>query len=591
VSDARIRRLPEHLVNKIAAGEVVERPASVVKELVENSLDALSGQVTVELRDAGRALIRVTDDGVGMTSEEVDLALLRHATSKLATDADLDAIVTLGFRGEALPAICAVTRFSVLSCPRGAETGTLLRGEGGTVREKLLVPAPAGTTVEAQDLFFNTPARLKFLKSAPSETAAALRLLEATALAHLETHFRVVSDGRPALGAPRARTLRDRVGALWGFERAGRLLDVDRKDGPLAVSGLIAPPQASRGNRDQIVLIVNGRPVRDSQLTQTVIEAYRPLLARDQFPVAVLRLDLPPQEVDVNVHPTKAWVRFRSARQIQELLYRAVHDALRTTQVIQPQRGLTTETTAGGTGAAPERMSAAWGSAGAISGPPHSTEPIPAATTPPEIQPRLFHEPPAPFTLATFGAVIGQLQDTFVVSATDDEVFFIDQHVAHERVLFERLRREAEAGPLPSQELLFPQPVELGPGPAELVREWAPALEELGFALEGWSGSTLVLRAVPTLLRGQEPARLIESLVEDVTRPAKGEPAPLLHRALAFVACRAAIKAHVPLQREEMTRLIGDLAGTQTPYFCPHGRPIVSRLSLRDIKRELGRTW
>ena len=581
---SRIRRLPDHLVNKIAAGEVVERPASVVKELVENALDALSTQITVDLRDAGRALIRVTDDGVGMSSDEVDLALLRHATSKLATDEDLDAIVTLGFRGEALPAICAVTRFSVLSCPRGSDTGTLVRGEGGAVTEKLLVPAPAGTTVEAQDLFFNTPARLKFLKSAPSEVATALRLLEATALAHLEVHFRVSHNGRPALGAPRARTLRDRVGALWGFERAGKLLDVERKDGPLAVSGLIAPPQLARGSRDEIVLIVNGRPVRDSQLTQTLIEAYRPLLARDQFPVAVLHLELPPQEVDVNVHPTKAWVRFRSPRQVQEILYRSVQDALRSSKVVQGQRGLSAE-------AAPERESADWGSAGAISGPPHTIERLPADMPTPDAQTFLFRESAATFATAAFGSVIGQLQDTFIVSATDDEVFFLDQHVAHERVLFERLLRELDAGPLPSQELLFPQPVELGAGQAGLVQEWAPTLEGLGFRLEGWSGSTVVLRAVPVLLKGQEPQRLIESLVEDVTRPRKGEPVPLLHRALSFVACHAAIKAHAPLQHEEMARLLADLATTQTPYFCPHGRPIVSRLSLRDIKRELGRTW
>jgi DNA mismatch repair protein MutL len=597
VTAPRIRRLPDHLVNKIAAGEVVERPASVVKELVENALDALSTQVTVDLRDAGRALIRVTDDGVGMSTDEVDLALLRHATSKLATDADLDAITTLGFRGEALPAICAVTRFSVLSCPRGAETGTLVRGEGGTVSEKLLVAAPAGTTVEAQDLFFNTPARLKFLKSAPAEVAAALRLLEATALAHLEVHFRVSHNGRPVLGAPRARTLRDRVGALWGFERAGRLLDVLRKDGPLAVAGLIAPPQLARGSRDEIVLIVNGRPVRDTQLAQSLIEAYRPLLSRDQFPVAVLHLELPPQEVDVNVHPTKAWVRFRAPRQIQEMLYRAVQDALRQHQVVQPQRGLRTE---GGAAAgmtapdglsAPERASAEWGSAGAISGPPQMKEGLPADMATPDAQTRLFHESPAQFGAPAFGAVIGQLQDTFIVSASDDEVFFIDQHVAHERVLFERLLRDLDTGPLASQELLFPQPVELGAGQAGLVAEWAPTLEGLGFGLEGWSGSTVVLRAVPALLRGQEPRRLIESLVEDVNRPRKGEPVPLLHRALSFVACHAAIKAHAALQREEMARLIADLAVTQTPYFCPHGRPIVSRLSLRDIKRELGRTW
>jgi DNA mismatch repair protein MutL len=576
VTVSRIRRLPDHLVNKIAAGEVVERPASVVKELVENALDALSTQVTVDLRDAGRALVRVTDDGVGMSSDEVDLALLRHATSKLATDEDLDAIVTLGFRGEALPAICAVARFSVLSCPRGSDTGTLVRGEGGAVAEKLLVPAPAGTTVEAQDLFFNTPARLKFLKSAPSEMAAALRLLEATALAHLEVHFRVSHNARPALSAPRARTLRDRVGALWGFERAGKLLDVLRKDGPLAVSGLIAPPQLARGSRDEIVLIVNGRPVRDTQLTQTLIEAYRPLLARDQFPVAVLHLELPPQEVDVNVHPTKAWVRFRSPRQVQEILFRSVQDALRSRNVVQGQRGLAVADDPA-SGDATGEMAAAL--------------PQAADTRSPAGQTLLFHEPPAHFSTVGFGAVIGQLQDTFIVSASEEEIFFLDQHVAHERVLFERLLEELGAGPLASQELLFPQPLELGAGQAELVREWAPTLEGLGFRLEGWSGSTVVLRAVPVLLKGQEPQRLIESLVEDVNRPRKGEPVPLLHRALSFVACHAAIKAHAPLQREEMARLLADLATTQTPYFCPHGRPIVSRLSLRDIKRELGRTW
>ena len=590
MSPSRIRRLPDHLVNKIAAGEVVERPASVVKELVENALDALCTQVTVDLRDAGRALIRVTDDGVGMSSDEVDLALLRHATSKLATDADLDAITTLGFRGEALPAICAVTRFSVLSCPRGVDTGTLVRGEGGTVNEKLLVAAPAGTTVEAQDLFFNTPARLKFMKSAQSELAAALRLLEAIALAHQDVHFRVSHNGRPALGAPRARSLRDRIGALWGFERAGKLLEVERKDGPLAVSGLIAPPQLSRGNRDEIVLIVNGRPVRDTQLSQTLIEAYRPLLARDQFPVAVLHLELPPQEVDVNVHPTKAWVRFRAPRQIQEILYRAVKDALHQAQIVQPQRGLAGAIAPDGL-TAPEGASADWGSAGAISGPPHLIEGLPADMPSADAQTRLFHEPPAQFTTANFGNVIGQLQDTFVVSATDNEIFFLDQHVAHERVLFERLLAELDAGPLASQELLFPQPVELGAGQAALVQEWTATLEGLGFRLEGWSGSTVVLRAVPALLRGQEPRRLIEALVEDVNRPRKGEPQPLLHRALSFVACHAAIKAHAPLQREEMARLLADLAVTKTPYFCPHGRPIVSRLSLRDIKRELGRTW
>ncbi len=565
---SRIHRLPDQLVNKIAAGEVVERPASVVKELVENAIDADAAAITVDLKDAGRQLIRVSDDGTGMTAEEVDLALLRHATSKLATDADLEAIGTLGFRGEALPAICAVTRFSLLSCRRGAEDGTLVRGEGGSIKEKLLVPSTPGTSIEAGDLFFNTPARLKFLKSAPAELAAALRLLHAIALAHPGIHFRVTHNGKTVLSAPRARALRERLGALIGFEKAEKMLAVDRSQGGVRIVGLTGPPQLARGNRDEITLIVNGRPVRDTSLAQTLLEAYRPLLARDQFPIAALAIQLAAREVDVNVHPTKAWVRFRSPRLVQEVLFTAVQDALRSSRVVQDQRGLATE----------------WGGA-----------PAPSATTGVdgggESQPALFKEPAAEFGGSRFGSVIGQLQDTFVVSASEEEVFFIDQHVAHERVLFERLEGELAQGPLPSQELLFPQPLELGAGQAELIREWAPTLEGLGFRLEGFGGTSVLLRAVPSLLKGEEPRRLIEALVDEVARPDKDGSRPLIYRALSFLACHAAIKAHWPLQREEMTRLLGDLSATQTPYFCPHGRPIVSRLSLREIKRELGRTW
>ncbi len=570
---SRIRRLPDQLINKIAAGEVVERPASVIKELVENAIDAEAAGIAVDLMDAGRQLIRVTDDGTGMTAEEVDLALLRHATSKLASDADLEAVATLGFRGEALPAICAVTRFSVLSCLRGSDTGTLVRGEGGSVKEKLLVPAPAGTTIEAQDLFFNTPARLKFLKSAQTELAVALRLLQGIALAHPAIHFRVTHNGKTVLTAPRAKDLRERVGALSGFERAAKMLDVDRSEGGVRIHGLVAPPQLARGNRDAITLIVNGRPVRDTLLTQTLLDAHRPLLARDQFPVAALSIEVPPREVDVNVHPTKAWVRFRSPRLIQEVLFAAVQDALRSSHVVQRQQGLAGgwESAEGGGPAGPRQLD---------------------TRASPDAQAALFREAPGEYpSAAQFGRVIGQLQDTFVVSASEDEVFFIDQHVAHERVLFERLERDLALGPLPSQELLFPQPVELGPGQAELLGNLAPALEGLGFRMEGFGGGSVLLRAVPSLLKGEEPRRLIEGLLEDVGRPTKDKTAPPLHRALAFVACRAAIKAHWPLQAEEMARLLGDLSTTETPYFCPHGRPIVSRLSLREIKRELGRTW
>jgi len=576
---SRIRRLAEALVNKIAAGEVVERPASVVKELVENAIDAESGAITIELKDAGRQLVRVSDDGVGMTAEDVELALCRHATSKISSEEDLAAIGTLGFRGEALPAICAVTRFSIASCPRGAETGTLVRGAGGVISERLDVAVPPGTTVEVQDLFFNTPARLKFLKSAQTELAVALRLVHALALAHPDIQFRVVHNGKPTLTAPRARSLRDRIGALLGFEVAGRMLDVERRQGGVSVHGLVAPPQMARGNRDEITLIVNGRPVRDTLLAQTLLEAHRPLLVRDQFPVAALRIDVPGGEVDVNVHPTKAWVRFRAPRLVQEALFAAVQEALRSSRVIQRQPGLATAGPPGGAADA----HAAWGAGGL-----ETIERIAAASGG---QAPLFMEAAAAFGPPRFGTVIGQLQDTIIVTANDEEVFFIDQHVAHERVLFERLKRELESGPLASQELLFPEPLPLGPGQSERLFDWVPTLKGLGFGVEGFGRGTVLLRAVPSLLKGQEPRRLIERLLEEVARARKGEAEPLLDRCLAFVACRAAIKAHAPLERPEMARLLSDLEAAETPYFCPHGRPIVSRLSLREIKRELRRTW
>ena len=567
---SRIRPLPEHLVNKIAAGEVVERPASVVKELVENAIDAEAAQITVDLRDAGRQLIRVRDDGIGMTAEELGWALTRHATSKIASDADLDAIQTLGFRGEALPAIAAVSRFSLLSCAKGAVEGALVRGAAGVADPVVAVAAPAGTTVEIQDLFFNTPARLKFLKAARTELALVLRLLQAVALAHPELHLAVTHDGRAVLTAPRARSLRERVGALYGWELSAKMLDVRRAEHGLALVGLVAPPQLARASREEITWVVNGRPVRDTALTQTLLDAYRPMLARDQHPVAVVWIDAPPQEVDVNVHPAKAWVRFRAPRLVQETLFVAVQEALRAGEVVQRQGGMAT--------------------AGVGSGGGETFTP-PTGQLPAGAQAGLFQEARAPWDGERFGAVVGQLQDTFIVAATDEEVFFIDQHVAHERVVFERLETELQAGPLASQELLFPATVELPPGQQGLLAEWRAALERLGFTLEGFGGGTSLVRAVPALLARREPRRLITRMLEELASPGKDGQAPLLERALAFVACRAAIKAPAPLEREEMRRLLADLAATRTPFFCPHGRPIVSRLSLREIRKELRRTW
>jgi DNA mismatch repair protein MutL len=573
----RIRRLPDALINKIAAGEVVERPASVVKELAENALDAEAQSIAIDLRDGGASLVRVSDDGFGMTAEELALALERHATSKLTSDADLDAIATLGFRGEALPAICAVSRFVVVSRANGMADGTRLAGEGGVIAQRLGVACAVGTTIEVSDLFFNTPARLKFLKTGATESSASLRIVSHLAIAQPEVQFRVTSNGRPALTAPRAAGLRARLGALWGYDVAERLLPVQRDEHGVTVHGWISAPDLTRGGRDEIVLAVNGRPVRDPALFQAVLAAYRPMLPRDRFPFAAVSIALPAADVDANVHPGKTWVRFRHPRLVQEMVIAAIGDALRRDRVMPvlgAPRAEGTTVALASTGAELDATAHETGGAG---------------FPPTREQAALFAEAPKPYTAARFGRVLGQVQDTFIVAASDDEVFFLDQHVAHERVLFERLQADLDAGPLASQRLLFPQPIDLPPAARALLERWRRPLERLGFALEGLAGSTVTLRAVPVLLEGDEPRRLIESAVDELSGPKVGEPT--VDRALAFVACRAAIKANTELAREEMERLVQDLAATSAPFFCPHGRPVVSRISLADVRKELKRTW
>jgi DNA mismatch repair protein MutL len=565
-----VRRLPDALVNKIAAGEVVERPASVVKELVENSLDAGSQQVTIAVRGAGRQLVSVADDGHGMTPEDCQLALERHATSKVVAEADLAAIQTLGFRGEALPAIFAVSRLRLASRARGHPRGLLILGEGGIVQDATPVDLAEGTTVEARDLFFNTPARAKFLKSPPTEQGAILRVATQLALTRLDVDVRLVSNGRTALNAPRAASLRDRVGSLYGFGLAAKLVDVRGESGAGRVTGVVAPPALSRTHRDDIHLVINGRIVRDTLLTQALLEAYRPLLPRDAFPLAVLLLEVEPGIIDVNVHPTKTWVRFRQPRALHDLVHETVAAALRQLDAVPVRTlGLPGAELTGETPAAV--LAASDGAEGQVS---------------------LFRDGEAAYQVAPlFGQAIGQIEDTFIVAYTPEEVFFIDQHVAHERVLFERLRGDLDAGPLAGQELLFPAPLELAPARRRTVERIRPELTRLGFALEDFGGDTLLLRAVPALLRADEPQRLVDDLAREVEDEGSRPGSPVLDRVLAFVACRAAIKAHAPLPREEMTRLLHDLAGTATPFYCPHGRPVVSRIPLREIKKDLRRTW
>ncbi|MGH7307443.1 MAG: hypothetical protein ACREK6_01980, partial [Candidatus Rokuibacteriota bacterium] len=347
--------------------------------------------------------------------------------------------------------------------------------------------------------------------------------------------------------------------ALWGWDLAGRLLEVERHEQGVQVRGVTAPPDLTRGSRDDVVVVVNGRPVRDPALFQAVIEAYRPLLPRDRFPLAALALTLPLADVDVNVHPTKAWVRFRHPRLVHEVLAVAVGEALRQRTVVPAVK---------------------------LTGTSSLAAPMPGE---PGGQPPLFAETIQPYPAVGLGRVLGQAQDTFIVAVSDTEVFFVDQHAAHERVLFDRLQAEVAAGRRPAQALLFPEPLALTPAALVLLERSRPTLEQLGFAFEGFGGDTVLLRAVPGLLAGDEPRRLLEAMVDELATVKAGEPAE--DRALALVACRAAIKANTPLEREQMDHLLAELVATATPYFCPHGRPTMSRISLGDIRREVRRVW
>jgi DNA mismatch repair protein MutL len=415
--------------------------------------------------------------------------------------------------------------------------------------------------VEIGELFFNTPARLKFLRSPTTELGRCLRHVTALALAYPDVRLRVTHNGRLALSAPEARDLRVRAAAIWGWQVAERLLTVEHSAYGVTVRGLASPPELHRGGREETVVVVNGRPVRDPALLQAVLEAYRPLLPRDRFPLVVLTLALPPTDVDANVHPTKAWVRFRQPQLVQEMIARALADALRRPVAI-PTVSL---------GPSPPD-SAARGEIDSPAGPA-----------------RLLGEPHPVYGTTVFGRILGQVQETFVVTASDQEVFFIDQHAAHERVVFERLERNLEHGGAASQELLFPHPLSLAPAARVLLEQWREPLERLGFVFEGLGSPFPALLAVPGLLGAVEPQPLVEAAV-DALRSARGADRPL-ERILALIACRAAIKAPQPLERAEQERLVVDLAATRTPFFCPHGRPTMSRVALSDIRREVRRRW
>ena len=549
----RIRKLDEALIRKIAAGEVVDRPASVVKELVENALDAEATRVEVELRGGGIELISVADDGVGMSPEELRLAVERHTTSKLSTEEDLRRIRTLGFRGEALAAICAVARVRIVSRPRGGEAAHELVVEVGRVKGDHPAARPIGTTVEVHDLFADLPARRKFLKSPTAEARAALAAVRRLVLAHPEVGFAVRSEGRDVLAVPPVEGPQARIKQVYGAEFAGRLIPVELVEPGFKLVGLFAPPEAARPTRVDQHLFLSGRPVRPGALASPVYQVFSRYLARGLHPAFFLYLDVDPELVDVNVHPKKEEVRFRAERLVQDLIRRAAMRALGS-QV----------TTLGG-----------WA---AVVRP----EPSPGAAAKVEEAAPLFSEAEVrnwPWRL------LGQVQRAYLVVETQEGLEIVDQHAAHERVLFERWR---DGGKVPVQELLVPVQVEVPFDRAEALQRAIPRLRELGVILEPFGDRSFLLRGWPAPLADRQ-ARLGFSapVLAVADRLLSGEPP--LHELWREMACAAAIKAGETLSPEEQESLIAQWKRTQEPARCPHGRPIAFRITWDDLAHRLGR--
>jgi DNA mismatch repair protein MutL len=586
MASARIRLLPETTANRIAAGEVVERPAAAVKELVENALDAGATRIAVSLEEGGIGRILVEDDGSGMSAEDLDLAVERHATSKLPEEAALFRIASLGFRGEALPSIGAVARLTLTS-RNGSGAAHAISVEGG--RKSAVVPAagPPGTRVEVRDLFFATPARRAFLKSPRSEAEAAVDAVRRLALAWPGVAFRVELDGRLALSLP-AQPRDARIAALLGAEFAAAALPVEAMRGDLRLSGLAAAPTHTRATAEHQHLVVNRRPVRDPQLRAALRLAYRELIPRGRHPAAALFLDLPPEQVDVNVHPMKTELRFRDAEGVRGLLISALRRTLAVGVGELPQARPEAPAT-GFAESAPPPILPGWSPAPARSPPRSSMPRLPLGFAAPQPAP-----PPLPELSAEEGPLgrpLAQLLSTYILAeAPDGALVLVDQHAAHERLTHEALKAQLAEGAVRSQPLLLPAVVERPAADIARLLEAAPALARLGLEIEGFGPGAVLVRALPALLGNPDPAPLLADLAEELAESGEGLAlADRLDAAIARLACHGSIRAGRRLAPAEMAALLRRMEATPRAATCSHGRPTFIRLDQAALEKLFGR--
>jgi DNA mismatch repair protein MutL len=607
----RIHRLPDDLANQIAAGEVVERPASVVKELVENALDSGATRVKVELEQGGVALVRVSDDGGGMATDDAVLSLERHATSKIDRKEDLFALRTFGFRGEALPSIASVSRLRLLTRARGATEGTEVLVEGGGAPRVKPAGAAEGTSVEVRDLFFNVPARRKFLKSTGTESAHVSEALMLAALARPDVSFFLVRDGRAAREWLRVATRRERVAQTIDGERLETCMG---ERGPLKIEAHLTAPERARAGAVGLHLLVNGRPVRDRPLARAVAQAYGSVLEPGRYPVGAVYVDLPPDQVDVNVHPQKAEVRFADGRALFDAVTRELHAALarafnlpalgtgRPWSFGRAPRDPGEPAEPATTRFVPDRDPASLGGDPWELAPPSedpSTQKSLAErttlTSMADIQAARPAEGPASKALfegAGFYAsleFLAQVRGTFLVCSGSDGLYVLDQHAAAERVTFDRLRRAFEARTMSTQRLLIADVVELLPAEVTILEEHAAEVAALGVELRAVGPNAVAVHAVPTLLMRGRPERIVRDLVAELGRTATRPFGDAADMVLATMACHGSIRAGDALSREEAVALLRALDHIDFAGHCPHGRPVVTRIGYDELERRVGR--
>ncbi|HWE61277.1 MAG TPA: DNA mismatch repair endonuclease MutL [Chloroflexota bacterium] len=559
---SRIRLLDAQLAARIAAGEVIERPASVVKELLENTLDAGATSVRVEIEDGGMTAIRVVDNGSGIVAEEIDLAFTRHATSKIRSLDDLQAIATLGFRGEALPSIAAVADVTIRTRHAGAAAGVRALLRDGRVVERLAVGLPSGTAIEVVDLFAGLPARRKFLKGRQAETSAVSQVVAQYAIAYPRVDITLVIDGQRQFTTAGARHLRDVLACLWGVEAVDGLLDVFGERHGIRVRGLASRVGHTRATRAQQSFFVNGRWVRNRVLSVALEEAYHSMLMGGRHPVGVLFLDVPPGDLDVNVHPAKTEVRFLREREVFGAIRHAVQSAIGEAMAIV------------GTDSAPAEQPESPVEQLALLDIPASSSAQEAAIAPPARALPVLR-------------VLGQANALFIIAEGVEGVYMVDQHAAHERVLYDELCVQVQARSVAVQQLLEPALVEVSAPQMEALSQCADLLRDLGFDIEPFGATTCLLRAVPALLASRSASEILAALLDDLA--AGKEHGERQERSLATMACKAAVKAGQTLSMEEMRSLVQRLEMTSRPRTCPHGRPTMILLSTSALERQFGR--